>query len=71
MSFEEFPFIPEDEDEPGEGCVGGDGPQPVVVQVEQNHLGLGSLQDQIAELLHFQAGLQSERGVRLVSHRDG
>ena len=61
----------QDEDETGEGGVGGDGPQPVVLQVEQNHLGLGSLQDQVAELLHFQAGLPSERRVRLARHRDG
>ena len=51
---------PQDEDETREGGVGGDGPQPVVVQVEQNHLGLGRLQDLVAELLHFQAGMGRE-----------
>ncbi|KFV98386.1 hypothetical protein N326_08767 [Eurypyga helias] len=37
-----------------------DGFQPVVVEVEENHLGFRSLQDEIAELLHFQTGLEGQ-----------
>ena len=41
------------EDEPGEGGVGGDGAEQVVVQVEQNR----RLQDQVAKLLNFETSL--------------
>ena len=33
--------------------VGGDGLEPVVIQVEQHHLGLRGLQDQVTKLLHL------------------
>lgn len=35
----------QNEDKPGEGRVGGDGLEPVVVDVEQHHLRLCGLQD--------------------------
>ncbi|KFR13666.1 hypothetical protein N306_10470 [Opisthocomus hoazin] len=35
-----------------------DGFQPVIVEIEENHLGFGSLQDEITELFHFQTGLE-------------
>ena len=38
--------------------VGRDGFQPVIVEIEENHLGFGSLQDEITELFHFQTGLE-------------
>ena len=41
------------EDEPGEGGVGGDGAEQVVVQVEQHR----RLQDQFAKLLNFETSL--------------
>lgn len=41
----------QDEDEAGEGSVGGNGLQPVVINVEQHHLWLRSLQDQVTKLL--------------------
>ncbi|KFQ13646.1 hypothetical protein N330_02845 [Leptosomus discolor] len=37
-----------------------DGFQPVIIEVEKNHLGFGSLQDEITKLLHFQAGLEGQ-----------
>lgn len=48
----------EDENEPREGRVGGDGLEPVVVDVEEDHLRLGGLQDKVSELLHLEAGLE-------------
>lgn len=35
-------------------CVGRDGLEPVIVQVEQHHLRLCSLQNQVTKLLHLQ-----------------
>ena len=49
----------QDEDEPREGGVRGDGLQPVVVDVEQHHLRLAGLQDQIPELLDLYKALPS------------
>ncbi|KFQ20582.1 hypothetical protein N332_02420 [Mesitornis unicolor] len=37
-----------------------DGFQPVVVEIEENHLGFSSLQDEITKLLHFQTGLEGQ-----------
>ncbi|KFV40806.1 hypothetical protein N341_12364 [Tyto alba] len=37
-----------------------DGFQPVIVEIEENHLGFSSLQDEITELFHFQAGLEGQ-----------
>ena len=41
------------EHEAAEGRVGGDGLEPVVVQVEQHHLRLQRLQNQVAQLLNL------------------
>ncbi|KFW61919.1 hypothetical protein AS28_08059 [Pygoscelis adeliae] len=37
-----------------------DGLQPVIIEIEENHLGFGSLQDEIAKLFHFQTGLEGQ-----------
>ena len=50
----------QDQDEPGEGSVGGDGLEPVVVDVEQHHLRLCSLQYQVTKLLNLQSCLQNQ-----------
>ncbi|KFP49183.1 hypothetical protein N323_00693 [Cathartes aura] len=38
----------------------GDGFQPVIIEIEENHLGFSSLQDEITKLLHFQTGLEGQ-----------
>jgi hypothetical protein len=38
---------------PGECGIGGDGSQPVIIQIEQNHLGLCRLQNQVTKLLNL------------------
>ncbi|KAI1231858.1 hypothetical protein IHE44_0007496 [Lamprotornis superbus] len=35
-----------------------DGFQPVIIEIEENHLGFSGLQDEITKLLHFQTGLE-------------
>lgn len=52
----------QDEDEAGEGGVGGDGLQPVIIDVEQHHLWLCCLQDQVTKLLNLQSCLQHQGG---------
>ncbi|KFM01580.1 hypothetical protein AS27_04281 [Aptenodytes forsteri] len=37
-----------------------DGFQPVIIEIEENHLGFGSLQDEITKLFHFQTGLEGQ-----------
>ncbi|KAL2297324.1 hypothetical protein Nmel_016623 [Mimus melanotis] len=32
--------------------------QPVIIEIEENHLGFSGLQDEITKLLHFQTGLE-------------
>ena len=48
----------EDQDEPAERGVRADRLEPVVVDVEQHHLGLSRLQDQVAELFNLHASLK-------------
>mmetsp|Transcript_63136 Transcript_63136/g.136700 ORF Transcript_63136/g.136700 Transcript_63136/m.136700 type:complete len:725 (-) Transcript_63136:4486-6660(-) len=50
----------QDQDHAAEGRVRGDRLQPVVVEVEEHHLRLRGLQDQIAELLDLHAGLEGQ-----------
>lgn len=40
--------------------VRGDGLEPVVVQVEEDHLRLGGLQDEITELLYLETSLERQ-----------
>mmetsp|Transcript_13888 Transcript_13888/g.19296 ORF Transcript_13888/g.19296 Transcript_13888/m.19296 type:complete len:248 (-) Transcript_13888:2958-3701(-) len=47
-----------DQDKSVEGSVGGNALQPVIVQVEENHLRLGCLQDQVSKLFDLQASLE-------------
>mmetsp|Transcript_63487 Transcript_63487/g.174936 ORF Transcript_63487/g.174936 Transcript_63487/m.174936 type:complete len:276 (-) Transcript_63487:4603-5430(-) len=47
-----------DEDEARKGRVARDGLEPIVVNVEEHHLRLGRLEDQVAELLDLQASLE-------------
>ncbi|KFQ71247.1 hypothetical protein N335_09072 [Phaethon lepturus] len=37
-----------------------DGFQPVIIEIEENHLGFSSLQDKITKLFHFQTGLEGQ-----------
>ncbi|KFQ53236.1 hypothetical protein N334_06665 [Pelecanus crispus] len=37
-----------------------DGFQPVIIEIEENHLGFSSLQDEITKLFHFQTGLEGQ-----------
>ena len=61
----------EDEYEAREGRVRADRLQPVVVQVEQDHLGLGGLEYQIAELLDLEAGLEGQLQLAALDHDVG
>lgn len=57
--------VPEDEDKAQEGCVAADSLEPVIVDVEEHHLWLCCLQDEIPKLLHLQRCLQMrERALR-------
>ena len=51
---------PKDKDEPGERGVRGDSLQPVVIQVEQQHLRLRGFEDQIPKLLNLQRSLKGQ-----------
>lgn len=51
---------PQYEDQAGEGRVRGNGLEPVVVYVEQYHLRLGGLEDEISELLDLEARLEGK-----------
>mmetsp|Transcript_62206 Transcript_62206/g.196851 ORF Transcript_62206/g.196851 Transcript_62206/m.196851 type:complete len:1067 (-) Transcript_62206:4174-7374(-) len=50
----------QDENEAAEGGVGGDRLEPVVVDVEEYHLGLRRLENEVAELLDLEAGLEGQ-----------
>lgn len=50
----------QDENQAGEGGVGGDSLEPVIVDVEEDHLRLSRPEDEVAELLYLQAGLEGE-----------
>ncbi|KFV69501.1 hypothetical protein N307_07369 [Dryobates pubescens] len=39
---------------------GRDGFQPVIIEIEENHLGFSSLQDEITKLFHLQTGLEGQ-----------
>mmetsp|Transcript_39065 Transcript_39065/g.93686 ORF Transcript_39065/g.93686 Transcript_39065/m.93686 type:complete len:373 (-) Transcript_39065:1226-2344(-) len=51
---------PQDEHQAREGRVRGNGVQPVVVQVEEQHLWLRGAQDEVAEALHLEARLEGQ-----------
>ena len=53
---------------PGESGVGRDCLEPIIVQVEQYHLGLCRLQDQISELLNLEAGLERQLQLTSLDH---
>lgn len=52
-------------------CVRRDSLEPVVVEVEQHHLRLCSLQDQVSKLLHLQTGLEGQLQLRTFDHDVG
>ncbi len=56
------------QDHSRERGVGGDRLEPVVVQVEQQHLRLRRFQYQIAELLDFQTGLERQLQLTALDH---
>ncbi|KFP77592.1 hypothetical protein N311_05343 [Apaloderma vittatum] len=43
-----------------ENALQKDGFQPVVIEIEENHLGFSGLQDEITKLFHFQTGLEGQ-----------
>ena len=51
---------PQDQDEAVEGGKALDRLQPIVVEVEEQHLGLSCLEDAVTELLDFENGLVRE-----------
>lgn len=51
--------------------VGGDGLEPVVIEVEKHHLRLCSLQNQVSKLLHLQTGLEGQLQLRALDHNVG
>mmetsp|Transcript_39335 Transcript_39335/g.83813 ORF Transcript_39335/g.83813 Transcript_39335/m.83813 type:complete len:1257 (-) Transcript_39335:3240-7010(-) len=61
----------QDQDHSAECSVRGDGLEPVVVQVEENHLRLSSLQDKIAEFFDLHAGLERQRQLGALDHDVG
>ncbi|KGL83724.1 hypothetical protein N309_09068, partial [Tinamus guttatus] len=48
-----------------------DGFQPVIIEVEENHLGFSSLQDEITKLFHLQTGLEGQLQLRAFDHNIG
>lgn len=52
-------------------CVRRDGLQPVVIEIEQHHLRLCRLQDEISKLLHLQTGLEGQLQLRTLDHDVG
>ena len=54
----------QDEHEPREGGVGRDGLQPLVVQVDEDHLWLRRPQDHVAQLLDLHRGLERQLQLR-------
>lgn len=52
-------------------CVGRNGLKPVVVEVEQHHLGLGGFEDQVSKLLHLQTCLEGQLQLRALDHDVG
>mmetsp|Transcript_21771 Transcript_21771/g.52019 ORF Transcript_21771/g.52019 Transcript_21771/m.52019 type:complete len:426 (-) Transcript_21771:5117-6394(-) len=50
----------QDEDQPAERCVRADGFEPVVVDVEEHHLRLCGLQDEVAKLLNLERRLERQ-----------
>jgi hypothetical protein len=58
----------EDQDKTREGSVGRDRLEPVIVQAEQAHLGLGGSENQVSELFNLQASL--ERKLKLGTFDD-
>lgn len=54
--------------EPRKGRVGRDALQPVVVDVEEDHLRLRGLQDEIAELFNLEARLERQLELAALDH---
>ncbi|KFU86371.1 hypothetical protein M959_04367, partial [Chaetura pelagica] len=48
-----------------------DGFQPVIIEVEENHLGFSGLQDEVTKLLYFQAGLEGQLQLGAFDHNVG
>ena len=61
----------QDQNQTREGRVTGNGFEPIVVQVEEDHLRLGGFQDQVSKLLHFEAGLEGQLQLRALDDNVG
>mmetsp|Transcript_22047 Transcript_22047/g.55882 ORF Transcript_22047/g.55882 Transcript_22047/m.55882 type:complete len:336 (+) Transcript_22047:760-1767(+) len=51
-----------------EGGVGADGAQPVVVDVEEDHLRLGGLENEVSKFLDLEAGLERQLQLAPLNH---
>ncbi len=51
--------------------VGRDALEPVVVEIEQHHLWLSGLQDEVPQLLHLEAGLERQLQLAALDHDVG
>ena len=51
--------------------VGGDSLEPVIVEIEEHHLWLGSLEDQVSKLLHLEASLEGQLQLTTLNHDVG
>lgn len=51
--------------------VRGNGLQPVIVEIKQDHLRLCGLQNEVSKLLHFQTGLERQLKLRAFDYNVG
>lgn len=62
---------PQDKYQPAESCVTADGLQPVIVDVEQHHLRLSGLKNEITKLLKFDCCLEWQLQLTARDHNVG
>ena len=51
--------------------IGRDALEPVIIEVEEHHLRLCGLQDEVPQLLHLQAGLEGQLQLTTLDHNVG
>lgn len=51
--------------------VGGDGLEPIVIEIEEHHLRLSSLEDEVSKLLYLEASLEGELQLTALDHDVG
>ena len=55
----------------GAHSVGGDALEPVIVEVEEDHLWLCGLEDEVSKLLHLEASLEGQLQLTALDHDVG